>query len=207
MNKRSATWGQSLLYTFWSVIVFGLLYPLMIAILAHYLMPIQADGSLIRDKHGVIIGSSLSGQLFTKQGYFHSRPSAAGNGYDPTQSGGSNLGPTSNKLIETTRANVLHLRQENPQAPATIPADLASTSASGLDPEISPEAATFQLARVANATQLSGTQLRALIQLQTIQPELGFIGEPRVNVLKLNLAVQNLIFCTHLPRDCRTSVK
>ena len=181
--------GTSVLYTAVTVVLLGLLYPFAIALIAGALFHAQAKGSLLTDSGGTIIGSSLVGQRFTRPASFHGRPSAAGKGYDPTSTGGTNLGPTSGKLIDATRAAVRALRRENPDATGPIPADLASSSASGIDPDISPEAAFYQIPRVARARHLSVAALRALVDAHTTPRPFGLLGEPRVNVLDLNRAL------------------
>jgi len=183
------------LYTVVTVVLLGLIYPLFVWLLATVLFHNQAAGSLIED-NGKLVGSSLVGQLFTKPEYFHGRPSAAGKGYDPTQTGGTNLGPTSKKLIEATRAAVAALRKENPDAAGPIPPDLVTSSASGIDPDISPEGALFQVARVAKARSLSPESVRALVESQIIPRQFGIFGEPRVNVLSLNRALDALAGAT-----------
>jgi K+-transporting ATPase ATPase C chain len=180
------------LYTVFTVVLLGLIYPLVVWVLATVLFHNQATGSLLEDK-GTLIGSSLVGQLFTKPGYFHGRPSAAGKGYDPTQTGGTNLGPTSKKLIDSTRAAVAALRKENPDASGPIPADLVTSSASGIDPDISPEGAFYQVARVAKARGIAVERVRALVEGNVVPRQFGIFGEPRVNVLSLNRALDALV--------------
>jgi K+-transporting ATPase ATPase C chain len=175
----------SIWFTLATTVLFGIIYPLVVTGLAQVLFPKQANGELIR-KDGNLVGSHLIGQPFTAPGYFYSRPSAAGTaGYDPTSSGGSNLGPTNKALIDRVNASVQALQPTNPNAP--IPADLVTTSGSGLDPDISPAAAEFQIPRVARERGMSEHDVRALVQLHTKGRQLGFLGEPRVNVLDLNL--------------------
>ncbi len=171
-------------FTIATTIVFGLIYPLVATGLSQLIFPKQANGSLIT-KNGQVIGSRLIAQGFTADKYFHPRPSAAGNGYDPTSSGGSNLGPTNKQLVDRVKQDVAKLQQENPGTP--IPADMVATSGSGLDPEISPASAEFQIPRVAKARRISGDALRTMVARHTEARQLGVLGEPRVNVLELNL--------------------
>ena len=174
----------SVLMTIATTVLFGILYPLIVTGLAQVLFPRKANGQLIK-KDGAVVGSSLIGQGFTSDKYFHSRPSAAGKGYDAASSGGSNLGPTNQKLIDRVQADVAALRTENPGTP--VPIDLVTTSASGFDPHITPAAAEFQLPRVARARGIAADQLRALVARHTEGRQLGILGEARVNVLELNL--------------------
>ncbi|HUX67891.1 MAG TPA: potassium-transporting ATPase subunit KdpC [Terriglobales bacterium] len=177
--------GLMLLFT----LLTGLAYPLVVTALCQSLFPSAANGSLLR-RHGAVIGSRLIGQAFARPGYFHPRPSAAGaQGYDPTASGGSNLGPTNAKLIARVHAAVAAFRRHNPAFAGPIPADLLTASGSGLDPDLSPDAALAQVARVAAARGADASQVQALV-LRHIHGRLwGFVGEPRVNVLDLNLAL------------------
>jgi len=174
----------ALKFTLITTLLFGLVYPLAVTGLSQLLFPKQANGSLI-EKNGQILGSRLIGQAFTSDKYFHSRPSAAGNGYDATASSGSNLAPTNQQLVDRVKQDVAKLQQENPGV--AIPADLVTTSGSGLDPDISPAAAEFQIPRIARARGISAETLRPLVARHTQQRQWGILGEARVNVLELNL--------------------
>jgi K+-transporting ATPase ATPase C chain len=178
-------------------ILTGIAYPLAVTGLAQMLFRDKANGSL-KTQNGQVIGSALIAQNFTKPEYFHPRPSAAGNdGYDATSSSGSNLGPTSQKLADRVKASVAKFRQDNPDYTGPLPADLVTASASGLDPHISPASAQAQAARVAKARGISPDQLQALIAAHTENPDWGVLGEPRVNVLELNLALDNAVPIAH----------
>lgn len=171
---------------FVTILAFGIVYPLVMTGLAQLLFPRQANGNIIK-VHGKVIGSKLIGQQFTEAGYFHPRPSAAGNGYDAALSGGSNLGPTSKKLADTVRQRVKDTTQQNPNLfNSPTPVDMVTSSASGLDPDISVENAYSQLPRVAKARGMSYEHLSRLLDSRIIGRTLGFLGEPRVNVLEIN---------------------
>jgi K+-transporting ATPase ATPase C chain len=180
----------AVLMTLVTTILLGLVYPLAVTGLAQVIFPDKANGQLIRNADGTVVGSRLIGQPFTSSGYFRSRPSAAGvNGYDASASSGSNLGPTNQKLIDRVKTDVARLQTENPGKP--VPIDLVTTSGSGLDPHISPAAAEFQVPRVARERGMSEGELRQIVAAHTEGRQFGFLGEPRVNVLELNIALDN----------------
>jgi len=181
MKKNLIT---AILMTIATTILLGIIYPLVVTGLAQLIFPRQANGQLIQ-KDGKTIGSSIIAQGFSSPAYFHPRPSFAGNGYDPTNSNGSQLGSTNQKLIVRVKGDVSNAHTENPSE--RVPIDLVTGSASGLDPHITPASAEFQLPRVAKERGTSVEQLRALVQKHTEDRQFGFLGEPRVNVLKLNL--------------------
>jgi K+-transporting ATPase ATPase C chain len=176
----------AILMTMVTTVVFGLLYPLAVTGLGQLFFPAQANGGLIV-KDGQVVGSQLIGQPFSSPAYFHSRPSGAGNGYDATSSGSPNLGPTNRQLIDRIKSDVEKLHAENPSA--EIPVDLVTSSGSGLDPHISPAAAEFQVPRIARERGMSEADVRALVAQHTLGRQFGVLGEPRVNVLELNLAL------------------
>jgi K+-transporting ATPase ATPase C chain len=187
MSKNLVT---AILMTIVTTIILGLIYPLVVTGLAQVIFPDKANGQLIRNAEGTVIGSRLIGQPFSSPGYFRSRPSAAGaNGYDASGSGGSNLGPTNQKLIDRVKPDVEKLQAENPGKP--VPIDLVTTSGSGLDPHLSPAAAEFQVPRVVRERGMSEDALRQIIAAHTEGRQFGFLGEPRVNVLELNLDLDN----------------
>jgi K+-transporting ATPase ATPase C chain len=176
----------SILYTVVTVILLGLIYPLVITLIGSLIFPHQANGSFV-ESNGKVVGSAIIGQLWTKPQYFQGRPSAAGKGYDPTSTGGTNLAPTSKKLIDATKATIAALKKANPNAVGEPPMDLVTSSASGIDPEISPEAARWQIPRVAAARHMSAAAVQAIVDAHVQGRQLGILGEPRVNVLELNV--------------------
>jgi len=178
-NFLTAVW-----FTLVTTLIFGVLYPLGITGLAQVVFPRQANGQLL-ERNGRVVGSRIIGQSFSGPGYFHSRPSAAGTGYDATSSSGSNLAPTNKTLIERVKGDVEKAHAENPSTP--VPVDLVTASGSGLDPEISPGSAEFQVPRVAKERRISESEVRSLIQKFTRNRDFAVLGEPGVNVLELNL--------------------
>jgi len=189
----------SILMTVATTIIFGLLYPLIVTGLAQLIFPYHANGQLIV-RHGKVVGSAIIVQGFSGPAYFHSRPSAAGNGYDAANSAGSNLGPTNQKLLDRVKADVASAQADNPNA--AVPVDLVTTSASGIDPHITPAAAEFQIVRIAKARGLSPDQLRLLVTKHTEGRQFGILGEPRVNVLELNLDLAE-----QFPSDARAKAE
>lgn len=185
MKKNLIT---AILMTIATTVLLGILYPVLVTGIAQLVFPKQANGQLIKGKDGVVIGSRLIGQPFSGPGYFHARPSAAGAaGFDATASGGSNLGPTNAQLIARVNGDVAKLQAENPGVP--IPIDLVTTSGSGLDPDISPAAAQFQIRRVAAERKISESEVAQLVRDNSEDRQWGFLGEPRVHVLELNIAL------------------
>jgi potassium-transporting ATPase KdpC subunit len=185
MKKNLIT---AVLITMATTVLLGILYPLLVTGLAQLIFPRQANGQLIKGNDGVVVGSRLIGQPFSGPSYFHSRPSAAGAaGYDASASGGSNLGPTNAQLIARVSGDVAKLQAENPGVP--IPVDLVTTSGSGLDPDISPAAAEFQIHRVASERKIPEADVARLVLQNSENRQWGFLGEPRVNVIELNIAL------------------
>ena len=176
----------AVLMTIATTILLGIIYPLVVTVLAQTLFHDKANGQLI-SKNGKVIGSRIIGQAFVSAKYFHSRPSAAGNGYDAANSSGSNLGPTNQKLIDRIKSDTAAAQAENPNTP--VPMDLVTTSGSGLDPDITPAAALFQVPRIARVRGLSEDQVRALVRSHIQKRQFAILGEPRVDVLELNLAL------------------
>jgi K+-transporting ATPase ATPase C chain len=188
MRKQFIT---ACLYTLVTTVLLGLGYPLAVTVMAHWLMPAKANGELIRE-NGVLIGSKLIGQPFTGPGYFNSRPSAAGTGYDAANSSGSNLGPTNTTLIARVEQSVKFWKSREAKfenRPTDVPVDLVTASASGLDPDITVAAAEYQVPSVAQMRGLAQSQVEHLLQSHIEQRQFGILGEPRVNVLELNLAL------------------
>ena len=183
-NFLTAVW-----FTLVTTVLFGVLYPLAVTGLSQVLFPKKANGQLI-ERNGKVVGSAIVGQSFMGPGYFHSRPSNAGTGYDATASSGSNLAPTNKNLIDRVKGDVQKARAENPGA--SVPVDLVTASGSGLDPDISPASADFQIARVALERHIHPDDVRALVRKHTKDRQLSVLGEPRVNVLELNLDLDSL---------------
>jgi potassium-transporting ATPase KdpC subunit len=194
MKNVFAETGRSIVATLFFAIILCGLYPLVVLGVSQLLFPRQANGSLLVDKSGAVRGSALLAQNFTGAQYFHPRPSAAGsNGYDATSSSGSNLGPTSSNLVANITQNLVTYRSDNGLATnAIVPADVVTASGSGLDPHISPANATLQIPRVAKARGISEDRLRELVRQNTSGRDLGVFGEPRVNVMTLNFALDQL---------------
>jgi len=185
MKKNLIT---AILMTLATTVLLGIIYPLVVTGLAQVLFPQKANGQLI-EANGKLVGSKIIGQAFTGPSYFHSRPSAAGYGYQADNSNGTQLGPTNHQLTDRVKADAAALQSENPNTP--VPIDLVTTSASGLDPDITPAAAAFQVPRVAKARGISEDQLRSLVTQHTQGRQFGFLGEERVNVLMLNLELDS----------------
>jgi K+-transporting ATPase ATPase C chain len=181
MKKNLIT---AVLMTIATTVILGIIYPLVVTAIAQVLFPRQANGQLIQ-RDGKTVGSAIIGQSFSGLAYFHSRPSAAGNGYDAANTNGSQLGPTNQKLIDRVKSDVSAAQANNPGVP--VPIDLVTASASGIDPHITPAAAEFQLPRIAKERGTTADRLRPLVARHTEGRQLGFLGEPRVNVLELNL--------------------
>jgi K+-transporting ATPase ATPase C chain len=195
MKKHLLT---SLLMTIATTMLLGVVYPLVVTMMAQLVFPKRANGQLI-ERSGKVIGSSIIGQNFSGPGYFHSRPSAAGSGYDAANTNGSQLGPTNHKLIERVKGDVTAAQNDNPGAP--VPIDLVTGSASGIDPHITPAAAEYQISRVARERGASPERVRAIVSKHTDGRQLGFLGEPRVNVLELNLDLDQQLPLSSGSRD------
>jgi K+-transporting ATPase ATPase C chain len=191
-TKRESSFSHlltSVLYTVVTVVLLGLIYPLVITGIGMLIFPHQANGSFV-ESNGKVVGSEIIGQLWTKPQYFQGRPSAAGkNGYDPTSTGGTNLAPTSKKLIDATKATIAALKKANPDAVGEPPMDLVTSSGSGIDPDISPEAAAWEIPRVAKARHMTADAVKAIVDANITGRQFGILGEPRVNVLALNRAL------------------
>ncbi len=185
-----SVWKTSIRFTIVTTILLGLGYPLFVTGIAAVIFPHQANGSLIKLQDGTVIGSSLLAQSFISDKYFHPRPSAAGNGYDAQNSGGSNLAQSNKALVDRIQASIDKLSKESPGKP--VPIDLVTTSGSGLDPDITPDSADFQVPRVAKARGISEDRIRQLIAQHTASRQLSILGEPRVNVLELNIDLDKL---------------
>jgi K+-transporting ATPase ATPase C chain len=182
----------SVLFTVVTVVLFGLLYPAAIALIGGAVFSHQANGSLV-ESNGKVIGSEIIGQLWTKPQYFQGRPSAAGkNGYDPTSTGGTNLAPTSKKLIDATKATIAALKKANPDASGEPPMDLVTSSGSGIDPDISPAGAYWQIPRIAAARKLAPAAIRSIVDAHVQGRTFGILGEPHVNVFALNRALDGI---------------
>ncbi len=190
MRKQLMT---AFIFTIVTTLLLGIAYPLAITLAAHLMMPDKADGQLIHSE-GVVVGSRLIGQSFTGSAWFNSRPSAAGTGYDASNSSGSNLGPTNAALVTRVQQSVQSLQPLHPGI--AIPIDLVTASGSGLDPDITPAAAEYQVAGIARSRRLNQTQIENLVHAHIQPRQFGFLGEPRVNVLQLNLALQELTSAT-----------
>jgi len=189
-NDFTSSLRPAIVMTILFAILLGILYPLAMTGIGQTIFPSQANGSLVRDAHGVVIGSTVIGQAFTSDRYFQTRPSAAGTGYDGLASSGSNLGPTSQALVTRVQLDIDRHRAEGVAGP--LPADLVTASGSGLDPDLTPEAALVQVERIASVRQLRAESLRDLVKAQTSYPFMGIFGEERVNVLALNQALDRL---------------
>jgi K+-transporting ATPase ATPase C chain len=183
--------------TLWFTLLLGVGYPLAITAIAVVTLPFQAGGSLLKDRAGHVVGSALIAQPFAKAEYFHPRPSAAGKGYDTTSTGGSNYGPLNPDLAKRVAGDAKSLRTED--GAGVIPADAVTTSGSGLDPDISPANARLQVARVALSRGVGAPDIQAIVDRATVGPAMGFIGQPRVNVLKLNMALDARYPVSHPP--------
>jgi len=190
VSTYHSVWKTAIRFTLVTTILLGLGYPLLVTVIAGFVFPHKAAGSLILNKDGQVIGSELLAQSFTSDRYFHPRPSAAGNGYDATASGGSNLAQSNAKLVTRIQGDIDKLSAENPGKP--VPIDMVTTSGSGLDPDITPDNAYFQAPRIAKARNLTEAQVRQLIAEHTDSRQLGLLGEPRVNVISLNLDLDRI---------------